>query len=260
MLPRPAALLARALFWPGLLVCLACTRHPPAIDGPGRGEGPGYLWPEDTGGAPATSESAYGVSPRTIREPETPYTAPLPYLTTGTPPPRASVTENGRKCLRSLRKAGVRFEEVSDLRGVATPVSVHGAIGGVEYWVEGQSPLLMDCRLALTLVRVGEVLTRHGVSRVRFSGAYVYKTAPSGRLSHHAHGLAIDLHEFSLRGARLSVDRAFSRNVGCQGDVPALNRLACDLRATAYFEEFLTPDFNAAHRDHLHLSIPDGGS
>lgn len=254
----------RALAQKSILLTLvaalaACTRHSPAIDGPGRGEGPGYVWPDEA--APALAESfepghSYGVARRTIHEPETSYTAPLPYLATGTPPPSASVKEGGRACLRALSKAGVRYRPLPDLRGVATPVEIRGALGGVEYWVVGTSPLQMDCRLALTLTRVGKVLTRHGVSRIRFSGAYVYKTAPSGRLSHHAHGLAIDLHEFSVRGASLSVDRAFSRNAGCQGRIPTLNRLACDLRATSYFDEFLTPDYNAAHRDHLHVSVP----
>lgn len=237
---------------------LACTHHPAAINGPARGAGPGYIWPEDAAQPVPTeyeSGQAYGVIRRTIREPEGPGVAPLPYLPTETPPPTASVNESGAACLRALRKAGVHFTKLSSLRGVETPVEIRGPLGGVEYWVAGQRPLQMDCRLALTLARVGSVLSRQGVTRVRFSGAYVYKTAPSGRLSHHAHGLAIDLHEFSVRGQSLSVDRAFSRNAGCSRSVPTLNRLACDLRATRAFDEFLTPDYNAAHRDHLHVSV-----
>jgi len=243
----------------GILLALGCTRHPAAISGPPRGDGPGYLWPEEAAASPSPSaqaSSSFGVSRRTIHEPETPYTAPLPYLAPGKPAPAVRVAESGGSCLRALRRARVRFEELDEMRGVETPIRVRGPLGGVDYWVAGSTPLEMDCRLALTLSRVGPILTRHGVTRVRFSGAYVYKTAPSGRLSHHAYGLAIDLHEFSVRGASLSVERAFSRNVGCSGAVPPLNRLACDLRSTRYFDEFLTPDFNAAHRDHLHVSVP----
>jgi len=237
-----------------LLLALACTPHPASINGPGRGEGPG-LWPNDA--APSTEAYAtYGVQPRTITEPETPYTAPLPYLPTSTPSPTARVTETGSACLRELRQAQVTFAPVRELPGVTTPVEIRGPLGGVEYWVVGSTPLQMDCRLALTLTKVGSVLARHGVTRVRFSGAYVYKTTSSGRLSHHAYGLAIDLHEFTFGQRTVSVERAFSRNVGCREAVPALNRLACDLRATSYFDEFLTPDYNAAHRDHLHLSVP----
>jgi hypothetical protein len=249
-----------------LLLAAGCAPHRAAIDGPARGEGPGYLWPDDAaepmpssyaaGEAYGVSGSGYGVARRTIHEPEAPYTPPVPYLAPATPPPSASVNVSGDVCLKELTRAGIRFRELSQLRGVAAPVEVRGKLGGVDYWTDGGSPLRMDCRLALTLAKVGAVLARHGVTRVRYSGAYVYKTAPSGRLSHHAHGLAIDLHEFSRGQTSLSVDRAFSRNVGCKGDVPALNRLACELRATRSFEEFLTPDYNAAHRDHLHLSVP----
>lgn len=237
---------------------LACTAHPAAINGPARGAGPGYVWPEDTAGAMPThyeAGHAYGVTARAPHRPEAAPAATLQYLPTRTPAPAASGGERGTTCLRALRRAGVRFDTLDGLRGVETPVRVRGPLGGVEYWVTGGAALEMDCRLALTLSRVGSVLSRHGVTRVRFSGAYVYRTAPSGRLSHHAHGLAIDLHEFAVRGQKLSVDRAFSRNAGCARDVPVLNRLACDLRATGVFDEFLTPDYNAAHRDHLHISV-----
>jgi hypothetical protein len=210
----------------------------------------------EAGEAYAVNGHVYGIPRRTITEPETPYTAPLPYLGTNTPVPSASVTTEGPECLAELRKAKVRFERLRNLRGVATPVEIEGRLGGIEYWTDSGRSLQMDCRLALTLANVGGVLARHGVTRVRFSGAYVYKTTPTGRLSHHAHGLAVDLHEFTFAGRSLSVARAFSRNVGCRPTVPALNRLACDLRATRSFDEFLTPDFNAAHRDHLHISVP----
>jgi hypothetical protein len=239
-----------------LALALACTPHPASINGPGRGEGPG-LWSDQSAAATETY-ATYGVRPRTITEPETPYTAPLPYLPTGTPTPTASITESGSRCLSELRKTKVAFAPLRELPGVKTPVEIRGPLGGVEYWVVGSTPLQMDCRLALTLSKVGAVLARHGVTRVRFSGAYVYKTTPSGRLSHHAHGLAIDLHDFTFGRRTESVKQAFSRNVGCQEAVPALNRLACDLRATSYFDEFLTPDYNAAHRDHLHVSVPRG--
>jgi len=236
------------------LLALACTPHPASINGPARGEGPG-LWP-DPAAASTEAYASYGVRPHTITEPETPYTAPLPYLPTGTPVPTASVSESGAECLAELREAKVGFAPLRELPGVTTPVEIRGRLGGVEYWVVGGTPLQMDCRLALTLAKVGAVLGHHGVTRVRFSGAYVYKTTSSGRLSHHAYGLAIDLHEFTFGQRTVSVKQAFSRNVGCQQPVPALNRLACDLKATSYFDEFLTPDYNAAHRDHLHLSIP----
>ena len=99
-----------------------------------------------------------------------------------------------------------------------------------------------------------------GVERVRYSGAYVYRTTRSGRLSHHAYGLAIDLHEFQQGGETWSVKKDFRKNVDCGENDRGLNALACHMRASVFFDEFLTPDFNADHRDHLHISVPRAAS
>jgi hypothetical protein len=42
---------------------------------------------------------------------------------------------------------------------------------------------------------------------------------------------------------------------GCVDEAPVLNRLACRLSQLRLFQELLTPDSNADHRDHLHLAI-----
>jgi hypothetical protein len=73
----------------------------------------------------------------------------------------------------------------------------------------------------------------------------------------HAYGLALDVHEVTADGKSYVVARDFRRGLtnGCAEDAPLLNRLACRFAQTRLFQELLTPDSNADHRDHLHFAI-----
>jgi hypothetical protein len=163
---------------------------------------------------------------------------------------------DGEACLQELAGEGARFHVMAPKPGMRTPVSVVGSLGGVTYRSGGASSLVCDCRLAVVLGRLGPELYRRGVTEVRHMGAYAYRTTRAGRTSLHAFGLAIDVGGVDVGGQRLSVagdyrlgDRA------CGSDSPPLNRLACDLRRTGFFEEVITPDDDADHHDHLHLAI-----
>jgi len=163
----------------------------------------------------------------------------------------------GDACLSDLRAQGVLFQPVSDKRGVETPIAIEGAIGGVRYWTIGAGPMVSDCRLALALAKVAPELRGLGISAMRFSGAYSYRMAKVGRLSLHAYGLAIDVHEVTADGKSYVVARDFQKGLpnGCAAQAPLLNRLACRLAQLRLFQELLTPDSNADHHDHLHLAI-----
>jgi len=163
----------------------------------------------------------------------------------------------GDACLSELRSAGVPFQLASEKRGVATPVAIEGPIGGVRYWTLGAGPMVADCRLALALAKVAPELRSLGITAMRFSGAYSYRMAKVGRLSLHAYGLAIDVHEVLADGKSYVVARDFAKGLpnGCAVDAPLLNRLACRLAQLRLFQELLTPDSNADHHDHLHVAI-----
>jgi len=169
-----------------------------------------------------------------------------------TPRPVAS----GSKCLRELGERKVAHRVLPGLRGVENPVEIRGALGGVHYYATDGRSFQMDCRLALALDELGPTMQEFGITRIRYSGAYVYRTTRTGRLSHHAYGLAIDLHDFETKRNTLAVKRDFKRNVSCGARAPQLNDLTCALRRQPLFEEFLTPDYNADHYDHLHVSVP----
>lgn len=165
-------------------------------------------------------------------------------------------TKQAGDCLTRLRGLGVDFRELSSLKGVATPVRVQGKLAGVEFFSNHGRKLDMDCRLALALVELGAEFRTLGITRARFSGAYDYRTTRKGRLSHHAFGLAIDIHEVWVGGERHSVDKAFRKGRSCERSGPVLNALACTFKASGLFEEVLTPDYNWDHRDHLHVAVP----
>ncbi|HYP88560.1 MAG TPA: extensin family protein [Polyangiaceae bacterium] len=164
---------------------------------------------------------------------------------------------SGDPCLSQLRETGVAFQIVAEKRGVSTPISIEGPIGGVRYWTVGSGPMVADCRLALALHKVAPELRALGISAMRFSGAYSYRMARVGRLSLHAYGLALDVHEVIADGRSYVVQRDFARGLpnGCAEQAPLLNRLACRLAQLRLFQELLTPDSNADHHDHIHVAI-----
>ncbi len=169
----------------------------------------------------------------------------------------------GERCLELLDQANISYRKLAAKRGVETPVEVTSEIGGVRYESGAGQALVLDCRLAVALERVAPVLRSLGVSRMRFSGAYSYRMSRVGRLSLHAYGLAIDVHQIAVGGSELDVRRDFGRGMvnGCAPEAPALNQIACRLKATGMFRELLTPDFNADHWDHFHLGVdPLSGS
>lgn len=217
----------------------------------------GYAWPPKTS---STSVPDWGPPERAAKvnpdsAPPGPAAPDAPIVVPKAPIQPVGVAKEG--CIDALTAQGVEFDQVDSVRGVDTPVVVTSKIGQVRYYANGNLPLLLDCRMALTLAKIAPLLRENGVSDVRFSGAYVYRMSAKGRLSLHASGLALDVHEMTIRGQKLSVQSAFKKGLGseCTANFPALNRVACSLKSTGLFKELLTPDYNADHHDHIHLAI-----
>ena len=178
---------------------------------------------------------------------------PPPMSRPDVPQLSSSEIPSGDACLAELARTSVTHHRLEAKRGITTPVEVTGKIGGIHFG----SPLVADCRFVLALHRVAPVMADLGVSAVRFSGAYSYRMSRVGRLSLHAYGLALDVHEIRFGTAWHSVEREFSRGLadGCAPTSPPMNQLACRLKATRLFKELLTPDYDSDHANHLHLAI-----
>lgn len=167
----------------------------------------------------------------------------------------------GETCLRWLSTLGIAYRQLPDLRGVETPVEVTGPIGAIAFVTGGSPSVTGDCRLILALDWASRTLARVGVSAVRHSGAYVYRTTRRGRPSLHARGLAIDVHAIQVHGAWYEVERDYARGMGavCDSLQPFVNHVYCRLSQLNLFRELITPDHNADHYDHIHLGVASDG-
>ena len=162
------------------------------------------------------------------------------------------------RCRAILREGGVAFVEAPrPAKTCLTPDSLR-----LQHGVLALSPAapLMTCREALAYA----FWTRHAVQpaaraelgqsivRIEHYGTYacrnIYGQA-AGRRSEHAYANALDVAAFrTASGARISVVRDF-RDPGPRGRFLRRVRDA----ACPWFRGVLSPDYNAAHRDHLHL-------
>jgi hypothetical protein len=166
---------------------------------------------------------------------------------------------DGAECLATLRAADVDFDLVPnrapvDGCGLTNAVRVRGLPTRLE------TPVVLSCRAALSLtVWERRVLQREAIARFdrRVTAlAHVGGTAcrnvgnrAGGRRSRHATGDALDLVGMKLEdGTRLTVHRDWAGDPPRAAFLEALHRGGC-----RWFDSVLGPDYDAAHRDHLHL-------
>lgn len=182
-----------------------------------------------------------------------------------------------QQCLAELsrRKLGVtRFRGMAV--GVATPVRVTGPIAGVRFVTPGRkSPYgILDCRLALTLSELAPLLKRYDVVEARIDNMYRPRAHLPGKKkpSQHSFGLAVDLTRLKRAdGSELVVERDFEGAIGepvcgdgararpeLSSDAGVLRDLICEVARSGLFHHILTPNHDAAHRDHFHLDIARG--
>ena len=189
------------------------------------------------------------------------------------PAPELPVRE--ASCHESLRRAGVRFSVIPDrdAPGVLWPIRLQGPVEGVTFVPQDQSPVyaILDCRLAATLRAWAPDLRRAGVRRVEYFSMYRPNAVIAGTdtVSGHAHGMAIDAARFVLQsGAVVDVLDDWEGKKRGQAPCPMrpdegrpgrlLRGIACSAADRKLFQVVLTPHYNKAHDNHVHLEIkPD---
>lgn len=172
-----------------------------------------------------------------------------------------------------MRARGLPVERVGGATpGVATPVRLTGPLGGVEFRAPGRKSIygVLDCRLVLALSELARVLERHAVAAVQIDNTYrPHARLPGSRKrSQHSYGLAADIPAIELAdGRRLSVEENWDGALGRPACGPhsapsvlaeetiELRNIVCDVAAAGIFHHLLTPNFNAAHHNHLHFDI-----
>ena len=179
-------------------------------------------------------------------------------------------------CLAEIRRRHLAVEhDKGPASGIAAPVRITGPLRGIRFVTPGKRSVYgkLDCRLALALDELAGVLERHGIVTVRVDNLYRPRARLPGRRvkSQHRYGLAIDLMAFELAdGTELVVEHDWKGNrdgVPCGPEsrlveptdrAIALRNAVCDVARTGVFHHILTPSYDEAHRDHLHLDIKRG--
>ena len=187
-------------------------------------------------------------------------TNPRPHRDASSAPDPAAL----RQCIAKLDRVVARYALLPDrdfgggcsalgsvqLRDIGTPVTNLGAMTcplayAFSIWVQSD----------LQVPAMGEFGSP--VVRIESFGTYSCRNvngAATGRLSEHATANAVDVAAFVLKdGRRISVAN------GWTGDARE-GRFLRSVRASACrrFQTVLSPDYNAAHRDHLHFDMGRG--
>lgn len=177
-----------------------------------------------------------------------------------------------------LDRRGVPYRVVDPKPvGVRQPIRLTGPLHGVDVHsslapAERRDSVfeIMDARLALALDDFCAVLARHDVVElVHFT---IYRPGPSNHddgaaQTRHPGGMAIDVGALKKRsGQWLTVQAHWPAQVGAKTCGAGARRLegdhgrelvsmVCEAADDRIFQYMLTPHFNAAHADHLHLEI-----
>ena len=177
-------------------------------------------------------------------------------------PTAADLRPEMRQCVTELDRSGARFAPLPDRyygAGCSTLGSVRiEGIGGDRGQFAVSNLGAVSCPLANSFA----AWARYGVdraarqtfgsplARIETMGSYSCRTvAGSNRMSAHARAEAIDVSAFVLAdGTRISVANGWQASARERAFLRTVHESACKRFGTV-----LGPDYNAAHRDHLHL-------
>jgi hypothetical protein len=176
------------------------------------------------------------------------------------PPPAVKPSADGfAACRDGLAASGALFEVLAPLRtregcGFEEGVRLTASPSQLN------QPATLACPAALALARfdldvVQPAAQRHfgrGVTRIHHVGGYTCRAvAGTRKWSQHAFGNAIDVIGFDLAdGTRISVGRDWRARGPRSAFLQEVARNACRV-----FTVVLSPAYDRAHQDHLHLDI-----
>ncbi|MBV7479035.1 extensin family protein [Pseudomonas sp. PDM31] len=163
-------------------------------------------------------------------------------------------------CDQALGSSGLRITHQADSPDATCPLTGTLRVQGGEVGLS--SSFLASCRLAVSfalfehhvLQPAAQAVYGQAVTRVEHLGSFACRNVYSrenGRRSQHASANALD-----IAGFRLADGRAIS----VLKDWPKDNQEALFLRqvrdgACGMFSVVLSPDYNAAHRNHFHVDV-----
>jgi hypothetical protein len=207
------------------------------------------------------------------------WSAPVLPVTDPTATPAVRYARLDRpSCEAELARRGVPWRRVDEARGVLAPVRLAGPLHGVTFHSgipareRVTSPFeIVDCRLVLALDDFAAMLAPRNIVEVVHMSMYrpPSRRWPIGKMgTRHDGALAIDAGTFVKQdGTKLVIEKDFHGRIGSStcgpnaGPDPAtpaaleLRDIVCDAADQHLFNVELTPDYNAPHRNHLHLEV-----
>ncbi len=188
------------------------------------------------------------------------------------PSARAIAELPAGECRRLLRNASVRFDPLTrkEAPAIAEPVTLRSSLLGVQFEpANGMAKNgTVDCRLAVALLAWAPILRDAGVVRVEHFSTYRpgARVRGTGKVSGHAHAMAIDAARFELRDGRvLVVDEDWDEREHGGAPCPVrrsendagrvLRQVVCRAVERDLFQVVITPHHDRAHQNHVHLEV-----
>jgi hypothetical protein len=197
----------------------------------------------------------------------------------GEPPAIRYAAMSRDDCEAELVRRNIAFERET-AKGVLAPVRLKGPLRGVEFRTNLKGDQrdttpweIADCRLVLAMDDFAAILVEHQIAEVRHYSMYRVppkRWADDKIGSRHNGALALDAARFIRRdGSHLDVLDDFKGRRGSKTCGPKarqvkdaaaieLREIVCAAVDQQLFNVVLTPDFNRAHRNHLHLEVTAG--
>jgi hypothetical protein len=171
-------------------------------------------------------------------------------------------------CYDRLPSLGVSWKKARQRRGVADPVQLSPQVNGITFHnsLGRVAPLYMSCLLAEKLAAFTKAVAILGVTDIHHLGIYNYRCigggSPDGhscKVSEHAFARAIDFASFTTKDkGTVVVEKDWTKRsqstckvTGGSEKDQFLRDVACN-PGKATFNILLTPNYNAAHRNHFH--------
>jgi hypothetical protein len=179
-------------------------------------------------------------------------------------------SESARQCLSTLKAADVRYTPLPN-QNYGGGCQTIDSVKLMSFAIETTNLGPMTCPLAANFAAWAKHAVRPAakqflgsdVERIETMGTYSCRKVKgnrSNKLSEHAYGNAVDVSAFILKdGRRISVLKGWNGSTDERAFLRRLHESACKRFGTV-----LGPNYNAAHRDHLHFdmgkSMKDGSA
>jgi hypothetical protein len=164
-----------------------------------------------------------------------------------------------RQCFAKLSSIDVRFDSLPD-RNYGGGCSAMNSVKLLDIGVSATNLGAMTCPLAANFAAwsryavqpAARLIFGTEIARIDTFGTYNCRPiAGSGKLSEHAHSNAVDVAAFVLAdGRRITVKEGWAGDHRAQQFLKIVHSSACKR-----FNTVLSPDYNAAHKDHLHFDM-----